>query len=189
MPLRVLGGELRGRTLFGGRGRAVRPTLGQVREALFSILGDRILGVAVLDCFAGSGALSIEALSRGAARATLLEQDAQALRVIGRNLEALGLTQRAAAVRTDARRWISRNPVGDFEIVFLDPPYAGPEGPAVLSALGSGAELHPDALVTWEYAARRGAAPAERVGRLELAVDRRYGETGLAVYRNRGAES
>jgi 16S rRNA (guanine966-N2)-methyltransferase len=187
VPLRVLGGELKGRTLFGGRGRAVRPTLGQVREALFSILGERVRGVAVLDVFAGSGALAIEALSRGARRAVLLERDAQALRVIRRNLEALSLTTRAEALHADARQWVLKHPVREFEILFLDPPYAGPEGPAVLAALGADVELHPDALVTWEYAARGGAPAAPEVGRLKLAVDRRYGETGLAVYRNPGA--
>ncbi|HVP40078.1 MAG TPA: 16S rRNA (guanine(966)-N(2))-methyltransferase RsmD, partial [Candidatus Saccharimonadales bacterium] len=185
MALRVLGGELRGRPLFGGRGRAVRPTLGQVREALFGILGERVRGVAVLDVFAGSGALAIEALSRGAARAVLLERDAQALRVVRRNLEALELTGRAEAVLADACRWVDRHPVRDFEIIFLDPPYAGPEGPAVLSALGE-LELHPDALVTWEYPSRAPAGAPERVGRLERAVDRRYGDTGLAIYRTAG---
>ena len=189
MPLRVLGGELKGRPLFGGRGRAVRPTLGQVREALFSILGERIRGVAVLDVFAGSGALAIEAISRGAKRAVLLEQDAQALRVIRRNLETLEITDRAEAVHADARRWVKSHPVKDFEILFLDPPYAGPEGPAVLSALGGEVELHPDALVTWEYAARGKPGAAPEVGGLRLAVDRRYGETGLAVYRKTGAGS
>src|SRR5438132_1482200 len=145
MSLRILGGELKGRSLFGGRGRAVRPTLGQVREAVFQILAARVPGSVVLDVFAGSGALSFEALSRGARRAVLLERDAVAHRVIARNIEALGLEERAQAVRVDARGWIARNRLREFELILVDPPYSGPEGPAVLGLLTDGRELHPDA--------------------------------------------
>ncbi len=183
MPLTILGGELKGRRLFGGRGRAVRPTLGQVREALFGILGARVTGVAVLDVFAGSGALGLEAISRGAERAEFLERDAQAFRVLSRNLENLGLKDRARAHRVDARAWIRSHPLAEYEIIFLDPPYAGPEGPQVLAALGADLDLNPDVLVTWEHAARDPAP--ESVGRLERAVERRYGDTGLAIYRRR----
>ena len=181
MPLQVLGGELKGRTLFGGRGRSVRPTLGHVREALFNILGPRVRDVSVLDLFAGSGALGIEALSRGARRAVLLERDAQAHRVIVRNLEALSLTGRAEAIRTDARGWLARGAVEEFEIVFLDPPCEGREGPQVLEALARDDRLHPDVLLSWEHSARTPAP--EFPGRLEKAVERRYGDTGLAIYR------
>jgi 16S rRNA (guanine966-N2)-methyltransferase len=179
--LHIIAGELKGRTLFSGRGRAVRPTLGHVREALFSILGDRVPGVSVLDLFAGSGALSFEAISRGAAHAVQLERDAQAFRVLQRNVEALGLESRVTAVRADARVWLRQNPVSSYEILFMDPPYAGPEGPAVLAALTGGMELHPDALLTWEFDARSATAP--EIAGFEQAVCRRYGDTGLVIYR------
>lgn len=181
MAIHVIGGELRGRTLFGGRGRAVRPTLAQVREALFNILGARVPGASVLDVFAGSGALGIEALSRGATRATLLEVDATAHRVIGRNLQALELEARAELRRVDARLWLRRHPVREFEIIFLDPPWDGPEGAEVLRFLSGEADLSPDVLISWEYSARSGAPKS--LGSLEAAVERRYGETGLTIYR------
>ncbi|MBI5835637.1 MAG: 16S rRNA (guanine(966)-N(2))-methyltransferase RsmD [Candidatus Eisenbacteria bacterium] len=186
--MRITGGDLRGRVLFGGSGRAVRPTLGQVREALFSILGPRVRGAGVLDLFAGSGALSFEALSRGAARAVLLERDAQALRVVRRNIDSLGLSSSAVAHLADSRRWVRSHPLQEFELLFLDPPYAGPEGMDVLQALGD-AELHPDALVVWEHAVRSGPGAPERVGRLARFLDRRYGDTGLAMYRRPGEEA
>ncbi len=181
MAIHVIGGELRGRTLFGGRGRAVRPTLAQVREALFNILGARVPGTAVLDMFAGSGALAIEALSRGAVRATLLERDATAHRVILRNLQELGIADRADLHRVDARTWMKRTSLRQYELIFLDPPWDGPEGGEVLRYLAEEAELSPDVWISWEYAARSGAPT--KLGSLEAAVERRYGDTGLTIYR------
>lgn len=181
MAIQVIGGNLRGRALFAGRGRAVRPTLSTVRGALFNILGERVAGAWVLDLFAGSGALAIEALSRGAARAVLLEIDAQAHRVVARNLEALGLTDRAETHRTDARLWLRGQKLDPYEILFLDPPWDGTEGEEVFRRVAQEPSLHPDALVCWEYSAKSGA-PAE-IGFLKAAVEKRYGDTGLTVYR------
>jgi 16S rRNA (guanine966-N2)-methyltransferase len=119
MPeIRVTGGELRGRRLHVPR-RGVRPTTGRVREAIFSMLGD-IGGAHVLDLFCGTGALAIEALSRGAAQATLIDTKPEAAR---RNLKSLGLEDRATAMRYDAARYLGRAGPGSYDLVLCDPPY------------------------------------------------------------------
>ena len=121
MPeLRITGGELGGRRIRVPRGaRDLRPTTERVREAVFSILGD-VSGARVLDLFCGSGALGIEALSRGAAEATLVDTRPAAAR---RNLESLELTERARAVRADVGRVLRRAEAGSFDLVLCDPPY------------------------------------------------------------------
>jgi 16S rRNA (guanine966-N2)-methyltransferase len=121
--LRVIAGELRGQRLVAPRGWKVRPTSDRVREALFSALGD-IEGARVLDLYCGTGALSIEALSRGAARATLVDRDTRA--AFG-NVERLGLGERVELVRMDVGRWLAAPADGaeaaTFDLVFVDAPY------------------------------------------------------------------
>jgi 16S rRNA (guanine966-N2)-methyltransferase len=120
MPeLRITGGELGGRRIRAPKGTKVRPTTERVREAVFSILGD-VSGARVLDLFCGTGALAIEALSRGAAEATLVDTHPQAAR---RNLEALELTGRAETVRADAARFLRRADQASYDLVLCDPPY------------------------------------------------------------------
>lgn len=121
--MRVVAGEARGRTLAAPPGRATRPTADRVREATFNALHslDAIEDVTVLDLFAGSGALGIEALSRGARHATFVDHDAGALAVVRRNLEATGFVDRATVLRADAERHEPPEPVG---LALLDPPYA-----------------------------------------------------------------
>ena len=116
--IRVTGGELRGRRLHVPR-RGVRPTTGMIREAIFSMLGS-VEGARVVDLFAGTGALAIEALSRGAAQATLVDTNPAAAR---RNLEALALSDRAAAMRDDVAHYLRRAGAGTFDLVLCDPPY------------------------------------------------------------------
>jgi 16S rRNA (guanine966-N2)-methyltransferase len=117
--LRITGGELGGRRIQAPKGTKLRPTAERVREAVFSILGD-VTGARVMDLFCGTGALAIEALSRGAAEATLVDTHPRAAR---RNLEALELTDRARAVRSDATRFLHRAAPGSFDLVLCDPPY------------------------------------------------------------------
>jgi 16S rRNA (guanine966-N2)-methyltransferase len=116
--VRVVAGELRGRSLEAPRGKAIRPTADRVREALFSILGD-ISGASVLDLYCGTGALGIEAVSRGAASAELVDTRPATAR---RNVQALGLEDRATVVRSDAIRYL-RHQDARFDLVFCDPPY------------------------------------------------------------------
>lgn len=167
-------------------GRAVRPTSDRVREALFATVGDRVVGADVLDLYAGSGALGIEALSRGAARATFVERDRAVVRVLRRNLADLGLT--AEVVVADAARFASgcprSGPARRHDLVLCDPPYAvrSADVVAMLADLVAGGRLAGDAMMIVERA-RHGDAldvPAE-VG---AVVDvRRYGDTVLYYVR------
>jgi 16S rRNA (guanine966-N2)-methyltransferase len=140
--LRITGGELGGRRIRVPRGD-VRPTTERVREAIFSILGD-VAGARVLDLFCGSGALAIEALSRGAAEATLVDTRPATAR---RNLEALGLAERALTVRSNAARFLRRAEASSFDLVLCDPPYrladrlAGDLDPLIRRALANGGRV------------------------------------------------
>jgi 16S rRNA (guanine966-N2)-methyltransferase len=140
--LRITGGELGGRRIRVPRGD-VRPTTERVREAIFSILGE-VAGARVLDLFCGSGALAIEALSRGAAEATLVDTRPATAR---RNLEALGLAERTRTVRSDAARFLRRAEPSSFDLVLCDPPYrladrlAGDLDPLIRRALANGGRV------------------------------------------------
>ena len=176
--MRVVAGRLRGRRLQAVPGSATRPTSDRVREALFSILGERVAGARVLDLFAGTGALAIEALSRGARSAVLVEQATQAVAVIRANLDALDLGGVAAVRRTRAETFLRGQRDGPFDLVFLDPPYAIPVGllAGLLARLAGGA-LAEGAVVVVEAAAR--SEPPPWPPRLRPAAPRRYGDTAL----------
>jgi 16S rRNA (guanine966-N2)-methyltransferase len=176
-PMRVTGGELRGRRLAAppGRSRAVRPTAERAREAIFSIVGQRLPGARVLDLYCGTGALGIEALSRGAARAVLVDSDPRLARA---NVEALGIGARAAVVRADALRFLRRNEE-QFDLILCDPPYniadrlEGDLDLLIPPRLAGGGR------VIVESPVRRPVA----LGSLELETERRYGEALVRVYR------
>ena len=126
--MRVISGTVGGFRLHVPRG-GVRPTMDRVKAAIFSSLGERVPGARVLDLFAGSGALGIEALSRGAACATFIESDAEAVRCIERNLEKTTLTSSATVVRRDVFSFLDKNGVeAGFDLIFADPPYVRAEG-------------------------------------------------------------
>jgi 16S rRNA (guanine966-N2)-methyltransferase len=186
--MRVVAGRLGGRTLRAVPGDATRPTSDRVREALFSILGERVRDAAVLDLFAGTGALAIEALSRGARSAVLVEQAPRAVAVIRANLEALDLGGVATVRRTKAEVYLrqrqGQRPAGrapgdgPFDLVFIDPPYAIPVGTlaGLLARLGQGA-LAPGATVVLETSSR--ADPPPWPAPLLAEATRRYGDTAL----------
>lgn len=178
--MRVIAGRFGGRTLVAPRGKATRPTSDRVREALFSILGD-VAGTRVLDLFAGSGALGIEALSRGAAAATFVESSRAARACIDRNLDALGLTSRTRVLGTSVERSAKAlTDAGPFELVLCDPPWA--ELPRVAPLLGRLLPLllAPGARVVLEHPA--GDEPSLAVPSLELAERRAWGDTGASFY-------
>jgi 16S rRNA (guanine966-N2)-methyltransferase len=174
--VRVIAGEYGGRRLVAPAGRATRPTSDRVREALFSILGD-MSGARVLDLFAGSGALAIEALSRGAASATLVDSGASAIAAIGRNLSALGLD--AEVVRQPALRFLerARDRARQYDLVFLDPPYrqASTLGPAL--TVGLVPVLAAGARVVAESDGRNPLPLA-----LQMLDERRYGDTLIRIH-------
>jgi 16S rRNA (guanine966-N2)-methyltransferase len=172
--MRVVAGAFKGRRLQAPRGSRTRPTADRVREALFSMLGD-VSGARVLDLYAGSGALGIEALSRGAASATFVERDPRAVAALRRNLEAVGSD--AEVRRQDALRFVASGP-GAFDLVFLDPPYdsavrmAEPLSELLPAVLTQGAR------VVTESDKR---APLELS--LPLELERVYGDTRVAIHR------
>ncbi len=174
--MRVIAGAHRGRTLRGPPGRETRPTSDRVREALFSILKD-VSGLAVLDLFAGSGALAIEALSRGAAQATLVDRSRTAIAAIERNLQSLGID--AEVVRADAVAWCeqAKQRARQYDLVFLDPPYRhGSLLDAPLTAALDGV-LAPGARVVAESHRRTPLGLG-----LHLLDERRYGDTLIRIY-------
>jgi 16S rRNA (guanine966-N2)-methyltransferase len=178
---RIIAGAARGRRLVVPPGSATRPTADRAREGLFSsivsALGD-LDGLRVLDLYAGSGAVGLEALSRGAASALLVDSDAAALRALRANVAALGLPG-AEVVAAKAERLAERPPSAPCDVAFLDPPYAVTDDDvrAVLAALRANGWLAPDALVVVERASR-GAAWEWPEG-LEGERSRRYGEATL----------
>ena len=175
--MRVIAGDYRGRRLQAPPGAATRPTSDRVREALFSVLGDRVHGARVLDLFAGSGALGIEALSRGAAEATFVDSALSAIRAVKANLDMLGAE--AEVRRADVRRFLgsARAAARQYDLVFLDPPYrlAGRLGGELTAALP--AVLAPGAAVV---------AESDRRDPLELGLpildERRYGDTLITIH-------
>jgi 16S rRNA (guanine966-N2)-methyltransferase len=171
--VRVVAGEFKGRRLHAPRGAGTRPTADRVREALFSILGD-VSGARVLDLYAGSGALGIEALSRGAESAVFVERDRRALAALRRNLNAVGAD---AEVRSeDALRFIL-HPEGVFDLVFCDPPYDEASRVAVALSEALPAMLADDARIVTESDKRNPLTLP-----LPLVVERTYGDTRIAIH-------
>lgn len=179
--MRIVAGRWRGRTLRAPKGASVRPTLDRVREAVFDILGGRVAGRTVLDLFAGTGAMGLEALSRGAASAVLVEADPQVLAVLRRNVESLG-ADAAEALLMDYRRAarLLRARSRRFDLVFLDPPYGTGLGSAAARELVRAGLVAPGAVVVAEEAARSPEDPFP--AGWETAADRRYGDTRIRVF-------
>jgi 16S rRNA (guanine966-N2)-methyltransferase len=171
--VRVVAGEFRGRRLAAPRGVRTRPTADRVREALFSMLGD-VSGARVLDLYAGSGALGIEALSRGAGSAVFVDRDPRAVAAIERNLESLGLEQEV--LRQDAVRFLARAK-GTFDLVFCDPPYDSASHLAVPLTQGLPALTSEHARIVTESDKRN---PLELP--FPLITERTYGDTRIAIH-------
>jgi len=177
--MRIVGGTLGGRVLKAPPGRATRPTSEKVREALFNILGS-VEGAHVLDLFAGSGALGIEALSRGAAHVTFVDGGKPALIAVRANLADLGVAGRAQVVAGDAVAQAARLvPTQPWRLVFVDPPYASELASRAVLALPA-ANLAPDVVVVIEHDRRN--APPDALGSLLRTDERRYGDTMISLF-------
>jgi 16S rRNA (guanine966-N2)-methyltransferase len=185
--MRIAGGRLRGRALAAPTSQAIRPTADRLREALFNILvhayGDPVTGARVLDLFAGTGALGLEALSRGAAFTLFIDDAAEARALLRENVAALGLGGATRIFRRDARKLGMAHPVGPFSLAFLDPPYGRGLAEAALASARAGGWLTPEALIVVEEAASAGFAPPAGFDEVER---RRYDDTALIVLRHRG---
>ncbi len=182
--MRIVGGSLRGRAITAPPGVATRPTADRLRQTVFDILvhayDDPVAAARVLDLFAGSGALGLEALSRGAASCLFVENDAAARGVIRNNAETLGLTGRTRIYRRDATQLGPVGGIAPFTLAFADPPYGHGLGEAALSAAVAGGWLAPGALVVLEEAATAEIAPIAGLARLET---RRTGGSQIVFLR------
>jgi len=168
--VRIIAGEWRGRTLAAPQGRDTRPTRDRVREAWMSAIQFELPGSRVLDLFAGSGALGLEALSRGAAHATFVEDGARALRTLQSNIELLDAGERVDIVRGDAIAFVRRLEAGSYDIALADPPYGAGFAAALVSIFGA----QPFARSLWiEHGS------AEVMPEHEGAHTRRYGDTSI----------
>jgi 16S rRNA (guanine(966)-N(2))-methyltransferase RsmD len=121
--MRIIAGEFRGRKLLPPEGDVTRPITDRVKQSLFDILSPRIEAAQVYDCFAGTGSMGLECLSRGAAQATFFEADRSALQRLAKNIETLAVKDRAKIVKGDLFRWFADTPAGAADLIFLDPPY------------------------------------------------------------------
>ena len=173
--LRVSGGEARGRRLKAPKN--IRPTQGMVKQAIFNMVGPKIEGAQVLDLFAGSGALGIEALSRGAAGVTFVDEQARGLAILRQNLDVLGFRDRARLVRSDVVRWLEASPdaVRSADYVFLDPPY----GDVILDRALRILDREVGGATVLAEHSRRQRLPA--LQRLKVDRERRYGDTIVTV--------
>jgi 16S rRNA (guanine(966)-N(2))-methyltransferase RsmD len=176
--VRIAGGTARGIPLTEPRGVRLRPTSGLVREAIFNVLGDTVTGATVLDLYAGTGALGIEALSRGAAHATFVEGEAGAVTAILQSLARTSLRERGTVVRGRLPGALSTLK-STFDIILLDPPYNDPNAEETLLRVDS--LLADGGTVVYEHASRYN--PPQRPASLALTDRRVYGDTAIAFYR------
>ena len=185
--MRIVGGRWRGRSLAGPKSDAIRPTSDRLRETIFNILShaydDPIEGARVLDLFAGTGAMGLEALSRGAAFALFVDDGAQARSLIRENVETLGVGGTTRLFRRDATRMGPAAPNVPFSVVFCDPPYGRDLAPKALRACAEGGWLSPEALVVVEEA--QGVEVMLPAG-FEDLERRDYGETNVVFGRYLG---
>jgi len=181
--MRITGGTLRGRKLIVPKSPAIRPMRDQVRSALFSILGDLVEGSRFLDLFAGTGSVGIEALSRGASFAVFVDESREAVKLIERNLQELGLTSRAEILQDDVFRALERlHRRGEpFDLVFVGPPYGQELAHKALERLGELSLLRDEAVVVTEIFKKE--TLEDRYGSLALVDERAYGDNVLKFYR------
>lgn len=182
--MRIVGGRLKGRRLRTPAWEGLRPTSDRLRETLFNVLGPLVEGARVVDACAGTGALGIEALSRGAAHVTFVEGDRRAVALIERNLDACGLTDGYTIVARALERAGRAVPEGSADLVLLDPPYETPDLDRFVER--ASAWLTPAGWLVVEHRARRG--PAERVGGVVRARQLVAGDSALSFYRTAPTE-
>jgi 16S rRNA (guanine966-N2)-methyltransferase len=181
--MRITGGFYKNRRLAPLKGLKIRPTSDRVREAIFSIVGQDMDGCNVLDLFAGTGCLGLEALSRNASKVLFIDSSPQAIQLIEKNLERCGCLNSAVVVKRDLLRPLSMEslPVkGPFDLVFMDPPYRKGFIPSLLSTLSGKRFLSPWAKVVTE-SSNKDPLP-DRVANLKQRLSRFYGETRITVY-------
>ena len=188
--LRIIGGNMGGRRIAAPQGRHTRPTSERVREGIFNVLHTLLPleGARVLDLFAGSGALGIEALSRGAAHATLVESHGRTAGVIRSNLERLGIdAQTGRVVTAPVESWLAKpKPGAPFSLVLLDPPYEYSAHDRLLALLSSAPAVSGEAVIVLEAARDQAIAPPSSLDPIQT---KRYGDTQVSFFRKINPES
>lgn len=185
--MRVTGGSVRGTQLVVRRGLGTRPTTDRIRQALFNILRDRVQDSAVLDLFAGSGAVGIECLSRGALTCVFVESSESCVRSIVTNLQRTHFGEAAEVVRMDAYEYLRRRRGQPFDLVFADPPYEGDHAVRVLDSLVRHKTLSENGLVVIEHSSRMQDMRAG-LGNLIRCDTRVYGDSAVTFYEECGGE-
>ena len=176
--MRVIAGKYRGRNLFSPKDQAVRPTTDRIKENVFNLLQTRIPGCDFLDLFGGSGAMTIEALSRGAARAVLVDCDRESVKLIKKNLSALGIGREADLLETDYWRAAERLRGRAFDVIFLDPPYHADFYEDVLNAISSFGLLKEGGVTVFEHATERALSLPEG---WRATDERKYGSVTISI--------
>ncbi|MDA4847637.1 16S rRNA (guanine(966)-N(2))-methyltransferase RsmD [Hoeflea poritis] len=188
--MRIVGGSFKGRSLAGPRSQSIRPTTDRTREALFNILAhgyaDALAGSRVLDLFAGTGAVGLEALSRGASFALFVEQSAEGRGLLRDNIEKLGVQGRTKVYRRDAASLGDIGAIEPFDLAFADPPYGKGLGERALASACAGGWLRRGALVLLEERADAGPQPG---GGFRLLEIRSFGDTAIHFYRCESTET
>lgn len=184
--MRIVGGQFRGKTLVAPSSDAIRPTSDRVRESLFNILAHGDFGLEddifyqarILDLFAGTGALGIEAISRGATSVLFVEDGIEARGILRQNVENFGLTGKARVFRRDATALGPAQKFGPFSLIFIDPPYGKGLGEKALVSASEGGWLTKNAICVWEESA---SAEVEIPATVTLIDERKYGETLIRI--------
>ncbi len=181
--MRIIAGDNKGAILETIPSRKTRPTLGRVKEALFSMLGDKVIDAEVLDLFAGSGSLGIEALSRGAKNVVFIDNNPRCVRVIRKNLNKFGLDVKGSAYVRDAYKAINyfAGKNKKFDIVLIDPPYNTGKLEEIINNPRLKDILNSEAVLVIEHS-KRNTLPCSDIKELCLVKSRRYGDTVLAIY-------
>lgn len=183
--MRITGGRDKGRRLALVQGSDIRPTTDQVREAIFNLIGQDLTGLKVLDLFAGTGSLGIEALSRGAVRAMFLDNSVRAVRLIKKNLSLCGYEAKGFILKKDLIRgfpWKHTLVKKKFDLVFIDPPYGKSLIPPLLKELTERGGLAAGSIVVAESS--KGESLPEALGKLQLVKIKIYGDTRINIYNN-----
>jgi 16S rRNA (guanine966-N2)-methyltransferase len=175
--VRVIAGRLKGRRLSSPTWEGLRPTSDKLRETLFNILAPRIEGARVLDAYAGTGAVGIEAISRGAAAVTFVDRDRRAQALVAANLERCGVADGYVIIRASVARVLEELAPASFDIMFFDPPYDETADDLLAAA---GGRLGPGGVIVLEHARRRSSP--ERLGRIVLSREVRSGDSTLSFY-------
>ncbi len=183
--LRIIGGSLKGRTVKSPKGTGTRPTTDRVREAIFNIIAPYIPDCVFLDLFAGSGAIGIEALSRGARQVVFVEKSRRAALGIKGSLAELGLVAQAEVITGDVWTWIPK--LAGFDLVFADPPFDQGHVPRLLEAVRTSGVLKPGGLLVIEHSQRE--SPGGDLPGLALFRQRKYGSTKVSVFGKEEKES